>query len=35
MYIKAKGPGEIRAGNFETDSETEIMDPEQSYYDTR
>ncbi len=29
MYIKAKGPGEIRAGNFETDSETEIMDPDQ------
>ena len=25
MYIKAKGPGEIRAGNFETDSETEIL----------
>lgn len=23
MYIKAKGPGEVRAGNFETDSETE------------
>ena len=29
MYLKAKGPGEIRAGNFETDSETEIMDPDQ------
>ncbi len=29
MFIKAKGPGEIRAGNFETDSETEIMDPDQ------
>ena len=29
MYIKAKGPGEIRAGNFETDSETEIMDQDQ------
>ena len=29
MYIKAKGPGEIRASNFETDSETEIMDPDQ------
>lgn len=29
MYIKAKGPGEVRAGNFETDSETEIMDPDQ------
>ena len=29
MYIKAKGPGEIRAGNFETDSETEIMDSDQ------
>ena len=26
MFIKAKGPGEIRASNFETDSETEIMD---------
>ena len=25
MYIKANGSGEIRAGNFETDSETEIM----------
>ena len=29
MYIKAKGPCEIRAGNFETDSETEIMDVDQ------
>ena len=29
MYINAKGPGEIRASNFETDSETEIMDPDQ------
>ena len=29
MYIKAKGPGEVRAGNFETDSETEIMDTDQ------
>ena len=29
MYLKAKGPGEIRAGNFETDSETEIMDQDQ------
>ena len=29
MYIKAKGPGEVRAGNFETDSETEIMNPDQ------
>ena len=29
MYINAKGPGEVRASNFETDSETEIMDPEQ------
>ena len=29
MYIKAKGPGEIRAGNFETDSETEIMNKDQ------
>jgi len=28
MYINAKGPGEVRAGNFETDSETEIMDPD-------
>ena len=29
MYIKAKGPGEIRAGDFETDSETEIIDQDQ------
>ena len=29
MYIKAKGSGEIRAGNFETDSETEIMNKDQ------
>jgi len=29
MYIKAKGPGEVRAGNFETDSETEIIDQDQ------
>ena len=29
MYIRAKGPGEIRAGNFETDSETEIIDQDQ------
>jgi len=29
MYLKAKGPREIRAGNFETDSETEIMDQDQ------
>ena len=29
MYIRAKGAGEVRAGNFETDSETEIMDPDQ------
>ena len=29
MYIKVKGPGEVRASNFETDSETEIMDPDQ------
>ena len=29
MYLKANGPGEIRAGNFETDSETEIMNPDQ------
>ena len=29
MYIKATGPGEIRAGNFETDSETEIMNTDQ------
>ena len=29
MYIRTKGSGEIRAGNFETDSETEIMNPDQ------
>ena len=29
MYIKSNGSGEIRAGNFETDSETEIMNPDQ------
>tara|TARA_Y100001970_G_scaffold200375_1_gene243723 strand:+ start:17682 stop:18686 length:1005 start_codon:yes stop_codon:yes gene_type:complete len=29
MYIKSTGSGEIRAGNFETDSETEIMNPDQ------
>jgi DNA-directed RNA polymerase subunit alpha len=29
MYIKATGAGEIRAGNFETDSETEIMNKNQ------
>ena len=29
MYIKATGPGELRAGNFETDSETEIMNKDQ------
>ena len=29
MYIKAKGPGEIRAGNFETDSDTDIIEPDQ------
>ena len=29
MYIKATGPGEIRSGNFETDSETEIMNKDQ------
>ena len=29
MYIKSSGPGEIRAGNFETDSETEIMNRDQ------
>ena len=29
MYLKANGPGEIRAGNFETDSDTEIMNPDQ------
>ena len=29
MYIKSSGSGEIRAGNFETDSETEIMNKDQ------
>ena len=29
MYIKSTGSGEIRAGNFETDSETEIMNRDQ------
>ena len=29
MFIKSNGSGEIRAGNFETDSETEIMNPDQ------
>ena len=29
MYIKTSGSGEIRAGNFETDSETEIMNKDQ------
>ena len=29
MYLKSTGSGEIRAGNFETDSETEIMNPDQ------
>tara|TARA_Y100000590_G_scaffold165113_1_gene189120 strand:+ start:581 stop:1561 length:981 start_codon:yes stop_codon:yes gene_type:complete len=29
MYIKTSGSGEIRAGNFETDSETEILNPDQ------
>ena len=29
MYIKANGSGEIRAGNFETDSETEKMNKDQ------
>ena len=29
IYIKANGSGEIRAGNFETDSETEIMNKDQ------
>ena len=28
MFIRAKGPGELRADSFETDSETEIMDPD-------
>ena len=31
MYIKANGSGEIRAGNFETDSETEIMNKAAEY----
>ena len=29
MYLKTSGSGEVRAGNFETDSETEIMNPDQ------
>ena len=29
MYLKSSESGEIRAGNFETDSETEIMNPDQ------
>ena len=29
MYLKSSGSGEIRAGNFETDSETEIMNSDQ------
>ena len=29
MYLKSAGSGELRAGNFETDSETEIMNPDQ------
>jgi DNA-directed RNA polymerase alpha subunit len=29
MYLKSSGSGELRAGNFETDSETEIMNPNQ------
>jgi len=28
MYLKTSGSGEVRAGNFETDSETEIMNPD-------
>ena len=28
MYLKSSGSGELRAGNFETDSETEIMNPD-------
>ena len=28
MYLKSSGSGEVRAGNFETDSETEIMNPD-------
>ncbi len=29
MYLKSNSSGELRAGNFETDSETEIMNPDQ------
>ena len=29
MYLKANSSGELRAGNFETDSETEILNPDQ------
>ena len=29
MYLKSSGTGEVRAGNFEADSETEIMNPDQ------
>ncbi len=29
MYLKSSSSGELRAGNFETDSETEIMNPDQ------
>ena len=29
MYLKANGSGELRAGNFETDSETEILNADQ------
>jgi len=29
MYLKSTESGELRAGNFETDSETEIMNPDQ------
>ena len=29
MYLNSSGSGEVRAGNFETDSETEIMNPDQ------
>ena len=29
MYLKSTGSGELRAGNFEADSETEIMNPDQ------
>ena len=35
MYLKSTGSGELRAGNFETDSETEIMNPDQVNYDFR